>query len=157
MRILFLTSEFPYPPLAGAPLRNYGLIGGLAAHEIWLLSFASPYASEADQTPLRDRCAQVKTVPRPNRSILTRLRERIPDAVMRVLEPSRDPGWVGYVLFSDSGGREGSAGARALVLANPSGRTVHVHARDASLGVDWQGALEPCGHRVIELGPRAAR
>ncbi len=76
MRILFLTSEFPYPPFAGAPLRNFGLIEGLAAeHEIWLLSFRGELAMPAAQSPLKAYCAQIATIPRPERSRLDRLRD----------------------------------------------------------------------------------
>ncbi len=73
MRILFLTSELPYPPYAGAPLRNFGLIEGLTGHEVWLLSFASPYSQKAEQTPLRDLCARIEVVPQPQRAMLNRL------------------------------------------------------------------------------------
>lgn len=76
MRVLFLTSEFPYPPYAGAPLRNFGLIEGLAAeHEIWLLSFRGELALPAAQSPLRSYCAQIATIPRPERSRWDRLRD----------------------------------------------------------------------------------
>ncbi len=76
MRVLFLTSELPYPPYAGAPLRNFGLIEGLAAeHEIWLLSFHSQPLLPVDQTPLATLCAQVGTLPRPERTRSDRVRD----------------------------------------------------------------------------------
>ncbi len=74
MRILFLTSELPYPPYAGAPMRNFGIIEGLARHEIWLLSFHSQRAIDPAQTPLARLCAAVKMLPVPGRSITDRLR-----------------------------------------------------------------------------------
>ncbi len=92
MRILFLTSDFPYPPLAGAPLRNYGLIEGLAGHEIWLLSFAGTLASLQTQTPLHRLCAEVKIIPRPQRGLPDRLRDlaltREADIAHRFLSPA---------------------------------------------------------------------
>lgn len=75
MRILFLTSEFPYPPYAGAPLRNYGLMTGLAEHEIWLLSFQGAYTQPSEQTPLHDICERVATIPQPTRATADRLRD----------------------------------------------------------------------------------
>ncbi len=75
MRVLFLTSEFPYPPFAGAPLRNFGLIEGLAEHEIWLLSFTGTVPVDVRQTPLHTICAQIKTVNPPVRGMTDRLRD----------------------------------------------------------------------------------
>ncbi|MBN2471498.1 MAG: glycosyltransferase [Anaerolineae bacterium] len=76
MRVLFLTSEFPYPPFAGAPLRNFGLITGLAAeHEIWLLSFRGDLALPGAHSPLNATCARIATIPRPARSRWDRLRD----------------------------------------------------------------------------------
>ncbi len=78
MRILFLTSEFPYPPYAGAPLRNFGLITGLAAeHEVWLLSFRAGALQETMQTPLHACCREIRTFPVPERGIADRLRDLI--------------------------------------------------------------------------------
>ncbi len=92
MRLLILTSDFPYPPLAGAPLRNYGLIEGLAEHEIWLLSFAGTLASPEARTPLHRLCAEVKIVPRPQRGLPDRLRDlaltRDADIAHRFLSPA---------------------------------------------------------------------
>ncbi|GAB4572081.1 MAG: glycosyltransferase [Anaerolineae bacterium] len=76
MRVLFLTSEFPYPPFGGAPLRNYGLIKGLAEeHEIWLLSFRSEVALPPEQTPLHTFCTAIETVPAPARTRGDRIRD----------------------------------------------------------------------------------
>ncbi len=74
MRILFLTSELPFPPYAGAPMRNFGIIEGLAHHEIWLLSFHSKQAIDPGQTPLARLCAAIRTVPTPARTTSERLR-----------------------------------------------------------------------------------
>ena len=76
MRILFLTSEFPYPPFAGAPLRNFGLIEGVARqHEVWLLSFSSSLLRESASTPLHQVCRTVQIVPGPQRGLAERLRD----------------------------------------------------------------------------------
>lgn len=76
MRVLFLTSEFPYPPFAGAPLRNFGLIEGLAGkHEIWLLSFRSEFGVQPEQTPLHDLCGQIETIAPPQRTRMDRVRD----------------------------------------------------------------------------------
>ncbi|MBI5881926.1 MAG: hypothetical protein HZB91_02345 [Elusimicrobia bacterium] len=75
-----------------------------------------------------------------------RLRERLPSASMKTLEPRGDLGWAGYALVA-----EGSKKAGALVLSNPTDRTVQVQARDARLGVDWSGTIEPLGWKVVEL------
>ncbi len=77
MDILFLTSEFPYPPFAGAPLRNFGLIEGLAGHHIWLLSFAGLYPLSNTETPLDQFCTRIKAIPRPRRTLQDRLRDLV--------------------------------------------------------------------------------
>ncbi|MBI4677848.1 MAG: hypothetical protein HY748_09725 [Elusimicrobia bacterium] len=76
----------------------------------------------------------------------SRLRERLPSASMRALEPGPDGGWVGYALRA-----QGSQRAGALVLANPTNRWVQAQVKDPGLGVDWSGSLEPCGYAVVEL------
>ncbi|MFA6318985.1 MAG: hypothetical protein WC943_16365, partial [Elusimicrobiota bacterium] len=75
-----------------------------------------------------------------------RVRSKLPSASMRTLEAGADQGWVGYALVA-----EGAKKAGALVLANPTGRWVNVHVKDAGLGLDWSGSLEPGGWAVIEL------
>lgn len=92
MRVLFLTSEFPYPPFAGAPLRNYGLIEGLAQkHEIWLLSFRSDFGLQPEQTPLNDLCSRIALIPRPERTRSDRVRDLLAgdaDIARRFADPA---------------------------------------------------------------------
>jgi len=72
MKILYLTSDFPYPPRGGGALRIMGLVGGAATkHELHLLSFG---AGVATQTPLHQLCARVRVIPPPQRSKADRLR-----------------------------------------------------------------------------------
>jgi sugar transferase (PEP-CTERM/EpsH1 system associated) len=75
LRILFLTSEFPYPPYAGAPMRNFGLMEGLAEHEIWLLSFKGQHGINPAETPLNDICQTIHVIESPQRNITDRLRD----------------------------------------------------------------------------------
>jgi polysaccharide biosynthesis protein PslH len=77
MRFLFLTPQFPYPPQAGGPLRNYGLIDGLhaAGHRVDLLTFVEPGQPDPAATPLAGLCERIITVPAPSRSTRQRLRD----------------------------------------------------------------------------------
>ncbi len=74
MKILLLTPDIPYPSESGAAIRNWGIIGGLAAagHKVTLLSFTDK-AIEAESSPLVDLCDAVHTVPLPHRSRRARL------------------------------------------------------------------------------------
>lgn len=64
MRILYLSSWFPYPPNNGARLRVLDQIRYLAKrHEITLLCFAQDELTEQDLAPVRCYCRQVLTVP----------------------------------------------------------------------------------------------
>lgn len=89
-RILFLTSELPYPPEQGGSLRSYHLIRYTAAHHaVSLLSFAErPRETE----PLAQACERVVTVPTPQRSPGDRLRtlflSRRPDMADRLASPT---------------------------------------------------------------------
>lgn len=61
MRILFLTSRFPYPPYRGDKLKIFNLIRQLSArHEIMLLSFIQNRSEEQWVPELRKYCAQVR-------------------------------------------------------------------------------------------------
>ncbi|MCI0575025.1 MAG: glycosyltransferase [Chloroflexi bacterium] len=65
MKILFLSSWYPYPPDNGSKLRVYNLLQGLARqHEVTLLSFAGRLPAETPPA-LRTLCCQVIAVPRP--------------------------------------------------------------------------------------------
>lgn len=74
MRVLFLTSQFPYPPHSGGALRTYGLMHGAAeaGHQLHLLCFAE---SPPENTPLHDWCEGITIVPPPTRSTPDRLRD----------------------------------------------------------------------------------
>lgn len=67
MKILFLSSWFPYPPINGAKIRIYNLIRELAKkHEIVLLSFVRTFSMEEAQKnipSLSRYCQTVKVVP----------------------------------------------------------------------------------------------
>jgi glycosyltransferase involved in cell wall biosynthesis len=85
--ILLLTPQFPYPAHQGTTLRNYNLIVGLTRrHEVHLLSFGDPVASQA--TPLHTLCASVQIVPVPQRTTSQRLKglflSRLPDMAQRL-------------------------------------------------------------------------
>jgi polysaccharide biosynthesis protein PslH len=74
VRVLFLTSHFPYPPHSGGALRAYGLMHGAAeaGHQLHLLCFAD---SQLENTPLHDWCEDITIVPPPTRAITDRLRD----------------------------------------------------------------------------------
>lgn len=66
MKILFLSSWFPYPPINGAKIRVYNLLRQLAQmHEITLLSFVQTFTLEEAQKQipiLEQYCRTVKVV-----------------------------------------------------------------------------------------------
>ena len=64
MRILFLSTWFPYPPDNGSKLRVYHLLRGLSqAHEVCLASFAfNPVLADAP-AELRQICQEIVIVP----------------------------------------------------------------------------------------------
>ncbi len=89
-RILFLTSELPYPPEQGGSLRSYHLLRYAAAHHaVTLLSFAE---RPRDTEPLEQACTEVITVPAPKRGSADRLRtlmlSRRPDMADRLASPT---------------------------------------------------------------------
>ena len=67
MKILFLSSWFPYPPINGAKIRTYNLMRQLSKnHEVTLLSFAKtiPVEKAREQIPwLKQYCREVSIVP----------------------------------------------------------------------------------------------
>ncbi|GAB4543403.1 MAG: glycosyltransferase family 4 protein [Anaerolineae bacterium] len=64
MRILFLSSWFPYPPNNGSKLRIYNLLRGLARHhQVTLLSFADQPHVDPEIPELRPLCDQVQVIP----------------------------------------------------------------------------------------------
>jgi glycosyltransferase involved in cell wall biosynthesis len=96
MKILFLTPQFPYPPLQGTSLRNYHIICGLAeGDELSLLSFdEQPPTTAAARAHLQTLCRNIWTVPAPQRSTAQRLRQlltsRQPDVALRLADAAFD-------------------------------------------------------------------
>jgi glycosyltransferase involved in cell wall biosynthesis len=65
MKILFLSSWYPYPPDNGSKLRVYNLLRGLAEqHEVTLVSFVEQQVPATTPAELKALCRQVHTVPR---------------------------------------------------------------------------------------------
>ncbi len=65
MKVLFLTSRFPYPPHRGDKLKIFNLIRNLSRnHSIALLSFSEGMDDEQWIPELRKYCERVETVPR---------------------------------------------------------------------------------------------
>jgi len=88
-KILFLTSQLPYPPHQGGAIRTYNLVVNLAPrHEIHLLSFVSSPDDLERAAPLRPYCRTIQVVPVPRRSglkrLLTTLFSPLPDMALRL-------------------------------------------------------------------------
>ena len=63
MRILFLSTWFPYPPDNGSKLRAYHLLRALGnRHEVTLLSFGFDTAQPESGDPLQAICRNVQVV-----------------------------------------------------------------------------------------------
>ena len=77
------------------------------------------------------------------------LRERLGTPALKALRPRGDPAWVGYALVAPGESRPG-----ALVLANPTDRTVSVDFHDAALGTGWMGTLPPYGYALVQPSGR---
>jgi glycosyltransferase involved in cell wall biosynthesis len=66
MKLLFLSSWFPYPPNNGSKLRIYNLLQGLAQqHQITLLSFTDQLHSNQNAAELRALCHEIQVVAAP--------------------------------------------------------------------------------------------
>ncbi len=64
MRILFLSSWFPYPPDNGSKIRIFNLIKSLGRrHELTLLSFTGEDFDPDRVAPLRQYCTTIRTTP----------------------------------------------------------------------------------------------
>lgn len=92
MQILLLTPQRPYPPHQGTTLRNFNLVKELAKrHRVCVLTFLEPDQDSDDPGPLPNLCQWVETVPVPQRSTVTRLRQmlftRRPDMSWRLWSP----------------------------------------------------------------------
>jgi sugar transferase (PEP-CTERM/EpsH1 system associated) len=88
-KILFLTSQLPYPPYQGGAIRTYNMIVNLAPrHEIHLLSFVNSPDDVERAAPLRPYCQTIEVVPVPRRSslkrLLTTLFSPLPDMALRL-------------------------------------------------------------------------
>ena len=88
-KILFLTSQLPYPPHQGGAIRTYNMIVNLAPrHEIHLLSFVNSPDDLERAGPLHQYCQTIQVVPIPRRSslqrLLTTLFSSLPDMALRL-------------------------------------------------------------------------
>lgn len=88
-KILFLTSQLPYPPHQGGAIRTYNMIVNLAPrHEIHLLSFVNSPDDVERAAPLHQYCRTIEVVPVPRRStlkrLLTTLFSSLPDMALRL-------------------------------------------------------------------------
>ncbi len=87
MNILLISGSVPYPPASGGALRVYGILKGLRAHNLTLLTFDDGQSSPAG---LAEFC-HVVTVPFPQRTRIQRLRDllfsRQPDIARRLYSP----------------------------------------------------------------------
>lgn len=64
MKILFLSTWFPYPPDNGSKLRVYHLLAALAqAHQVTLVSFAFDTARPEDASNLHALCSDAQVIP----------------------------------------------------------------------------------------------
>ncbi len=64
MKILWLTTTFPYPPNSGLKLRDFNLIRSLSArHDITLVSFIQESNTTNDVEFMRSICHEVRVVP----------------------------------------------------------------------------------------------
>lgn len=89
MKLLFITSEVPYPPASGGSLRVWGLVRGLAkvGHQVTLLCL-----QEKPIAPELAAVATVITTPLPARTIRQRLQTLLttaqPDIARRLYDPA---------------------------------------------------------------------
>ena len=74
MKILFVTSRFPYPPLKGDMVRAYYPIRELAArHTIDLLSFADENIAPEQRAEMSRHCRRIGIIRLPRVALLLRL------------------------------------------------------------------------------------
>ena len=113
MKILFLTSRFPFPPFRGDKLKIYNLIRELSGrHEVTLLSFIQNSGEEGFRSEMEKLCARVETVRLPlARSLLQ----------CGVGLPGRTPFQIEYF-------RSGAmAGAVSRLIAESTPDVIHTH------------------------------
>lgn len=92
-RVLFLTSELPYPPHQGMAIRAYNLLAGLRERfRVHLYSLSSSPDAAQHATALREVCETVAVLPAPTRTRAERLRAllttRLPDMALRAHSPA---------------------------------------------------------------------
>ncbi|MCS6862717.1 MAG: glycosyltransferase family 4 protein [Abditibacteriales bacterium] len=69
MKILWLTTTFPYPPNSGLKTRDFNLIRSMAArHDVTLVSFVQESNTSGDVAFMRSLCREVHTVASTTRS-----------------------------------------------------------------------------------------
>ncbi|MDD5627913.1 MAG: alpha-amylase family glycosyl hydrolase [Elusimicrobia bacterium] len=73
------------------------------------------------------------------------VRARLRNPSLKALSPQGEPAWVGYALVAADAQKPG-----ALVLANPTDRTVAVDFHDPRLDTGWTGTLPAYGYAVVE-------
>jgi len=80
MRVLFLTSRMPYPPVGGDRFRVYHMMRAAAeaGHAVHLLTFDTHRRSEDDLAPLRRVVRTAETVPLPSALSWLRAAQAIP-------------------------------------------------------------------------------
>lgn len=87
MRILFVTDQIPYPPVAGAPLYTYNLLRRIAAkHAVWVVTFARTPEQVQNAAHLREFCHVIDPVGLPPNRALGR-----PVMFLRYLGTGRPP------------------------------------------------------------------
>ena len=124
MKILFLSTWYPYPPVNGSKLRVYNLLRGLAEqHELTLLTFSDQAVTE-HPAPLRRLCRSVHAVPwqvyRPNSA---RAMLGVFSPLPRWLVDTRAP------LMQQEIDRELATEAYDLIIASQWGTAIYVHRR----------------------------
>ncbi|MDH7488625.1 MAG: glycosyltransferase [Anaerolineae bacterium] len=92
-RVLFLTSELPYPPHQGMAIRAYNLIAGLRERfRVNLYSLSSSPEAAEHAAALRQVCERVEVLPAPTRTRAQRVRAllttRLPDMALRAYSPA---------------------------------------------------------------------
>ena len=92
-RVLFLTSELPYPPHQGMAIRAYNLLAGLRERfRVHLYSLSSSPDAAQHAAALREICERVEVMPAPVRTrarrALSLLTTRLPDMALRAYSPA---------------------------------------------------------------------
>jgi len=95
MKLLLLTPQLPWPARQGTAIRNFSLIEQLASrHTIDLLSFVAADELLTHDNPLHTLCRRIATVPQPQRTTATRVRDtllsRQPDMALRLASDEMD-------------------------------------------------------------------